>query len=122
MDCFKHKAHLEKKLRNEIELLIEQSIFVKVLATFDGGWSSDYISEKFIERYGNKYKIYKPENPPYPNYHTVFDDIWIFGEILKEKACKVLGVHTFNDNSEFEDHTFDAVSQMDVAIRSGFFD
>ena len=119
MHDFKHKEETEKRLRKSIFLLVEQATFIKVLATFDGGYCSDTISDKFIGRYGNHYNIHKPKNPPFKNYHTVFDDIWIFGEILKEKAMELLDEYDWQINED-EDHYCDAVSSYDRAVQSGF--
>lgn len=118
MGQFEHKEFLEEKLRKEIILTKSQARFVKKLAVNDdGGYVSEYIAEKFIKRYGNKYNIYKPNSSD--SYFTIFDDIVIFGEILKEKAMEVLDEFGWNDCYDDEDHTNDTCIEDPMQFNPG---
>lgn len=117
MDDFKHKELLEKKLRKELILTKSKAKFVKKLVTGDEGrYSSAFIAEKFIQKYGNKHKIHKPDSSR--SYFTIFDDIVIFGKILEEKAMEIL-----EENWDYcvddEDHTNDACVQDPMRFNPG---
>lgn len=110
---------LEEKLRAELALTKSKAEFVKNLATGDdGGYISEYIAERFIEQYGNEHNIYKPNRSD--EYYTVFDDIVIYGEMLKEKAMETLE-EDWDDYEDDEDHTNDTCVEDPMRFSPGHF-
>jgi len=106
MHNFEHKEFLEEKLNKELKLTKPQAKFVKELAVSeDGGYVSEHIAKEFIKKYGNKFKLSIKSG--YSGCYTVFDDMVIFGEILKKKGMVRLK-EDWNYCKDNEDYTDDA--------------